>query len=132
MAGSGGRNAGVARGAAAGPGYREFVLLVALMTSLVALSIDAMLPALATIGAELGARQANDAQLILSALFLGLAVAQMIYGPLSDSVGRKPAIYLGFAPVHHRAACCPRSRPAFRRCCSGASCRGSAPRARGS
>ena len=96
MAGSGGRNAGVARGAAAGPGYREFVLLVALMTSLVALSIDAMLPALATIGAELGARHANDAQLVLSALFLGLAVAQMIYGPLSDSVGRKPAIYLGF------------------------------------
>jgi MFS family permease len=66
------------------------------MTSLVALSIDAMLPALITIGAELGAREANDAQLILSALFLGLALAQMIYGPLSDSIGRKPAIYLGF------------------------------------
>jgi MFS transporter, DHA1 family, multidrug resistance protein len=66
------------------------------MTSLVALSIDAMLPALTTIGAELGAREANDAQLILSALFLGLALAQMIYGPLSDSIGRKPAIYLGF------------------------------------
>ncbi|HSA80408.1 MAG TPA: multidrug effflux MFS transporter [Geminicoccaceae bacterium] len=80
----------------AGPRYGEFVALVALMTSLVALSIDAMLPALATIGAELGARHANDAQLVLSALFLGLAFAQMIYGPLSDSVGRKPAIYLGF------------------------------------
>jgi DHA1 family bicyclomycin/chloramphenicol resistance-like MFS transporter len=80
----------------AGPRYGEFVALVALMTSLVALSIDAMLPALATIGAELGARQANDAQLILSALFLGLAFAQVIYGPLSDSFGRKPAIYLGF------------------------------------
>jgi DHA1 family bicyclomycin/chloramphenicol resistance-like MFS transporter len=59
-------------GRGAGPRYGEFVALVALMTSLVALSIDAMLPALATIGAELGARQANDAQLILSALFLGL------------------------------------------------------------
>ena len=46
---------------AAGPRYGEFVALVALMTSLVALSIDAMLPALATIGAELGARHANDA-----------------------------------------------------------------------
>jgi len=80
----------------AGPRYREFVALVALMISLVALSIDAMLPALATIGAELGARRPNDAQLILSALFLGLAFAQVIYGPLSDSVGRKPAIYLGF------------------------------------
>jgi MFS family permease len=76
--------------------YGEFVALVALMTSLVALSIDAMLPALTAIGVELGAREANDAQLILSALFLGLALAQMIYGPLSDSIGRKPAIYLGF------------------------------------
>jgi MFS transporter, DHA1 family, multidrug resistance protein len=79
-----------------GPRYGEFVALVALMISLVALSIDTMLPALATIGAELGAPRANDAQLILSALFLGLAFAQMIYGPLSDSVGRKPTIYLGF------------------------------------
>ena len=84
-------------GSARRPRYGEFVALVALMTSMVALSIDAMLPALTTIGAELGARQANDAQLILSALFLGLALAQMIYGPLSDSIGRKPAIYLGFA-----------------------------------
>ena len=91
-----GRKAG-AFGSARRPRYGEFVALVALMTSMVALSIDAMLPALTTIGAELGARQANDAQLILSALFLGLALAQMIYGPLSDSVGRKPAIYLGFA-----------------------------------
>ncbi len=85
-----------ARASGAGPRYGEFVALVALMISLVALSIDAMLPALATIGAELGARQANDAQLILSALFLGLAFAQVIYGPLSDSFGRKPTIYLGF------------------------------------
>lgn len=92
-----GDGAATAGGSGAGPRYGEFVALVALMTSLVALSIDAMLPALTTIGAELGARQANDAQLILSALFLGLALAQMIYGPLSDSVGRKPAIYLGFA-----------------------------------
>jgi DHA1 family bicyclomycin/chloramphenicol resistance-like MFS transporter len=85
-----------ARVSAAGPRYGEFVALVALMTSLVALSIDAMLPALATIGAELGVRRANDAQLILSALFLGLACAQMVYGPLSDSFGRKPTIYFGF------------------------------------
>jgi DHA1 family bicyclomycin/chloramphenicol resistance-like MFS transporter len=91
-----GEEAPTAEGSGAGPRYGEFVALVALMTSLVALSIDAMLPALAAIGAELGARHVNDAQLILSALFLGLAFAQMIYGPLSDSVGRKPAIYLGF------------------------------------
>jgi DHA1 family bicyclomycin/chloramphenicol resistance-like MFS transporter len=79
------------------PGAGEFVARVALMISLVALSIDAMLPALPAIGAELGVRRANDAQLVISALFLGLAIAQMVYGPLSDSFGRKPAIYAGFA-----------------------------------
>ncbi len=67
------------------------------MISLVAMSIDAMLPALREIGEELGAQRANDAQLILSALFLGLAFGQVIYGPISDSTGRKRPIYAGFA-----------------------------------
>jgi DHA1 family bicyclomycin/chloramphenicol resistance-like MFS transporter len=79
------------------PGSGEFVARIALMMSLVALAIDAMLPALPAIGAELGVREANDTQLVISALFLGLAIAQMVYGPLSDSFGRKPAIYAGFA-----------------------------------
>lgn len=74
---------------------REFVALAALMISLVAMAIDAMLPALADIGQELGVASVNDTQLIVSALFLGLAIAQMFFGPLSDSWGRKPAIYLG-------------------------------------
>ncbi len=100
---------------AAGPRHGEFVALVALMTSLVAMSIDTMLPALATIGAELGARRANDAQLILSALFLGLAIAQMIYGPLADCFGRKPMIYLGLA-CSSSAVSCPPSRPPLRQC----------------
>jgi DHA1 family bicyclomycin/chloramphenicol resistance-like MFS transporter len=79
------------------PGSGEFIARVALMISLVALAIDAMLPALPAIGAELGVRHDNDVQLVISALFLGFAGAQMIYGPLSDSFGRKPAIYAGFA-----------------------------------
>lgn len=74
----------------------EFVPLMALMVSLVALSIDAMLPALPRIGLELGVEAENDQQLVISALFLGLGVGQMIYGPLSDSIGRKPAIYSGY------------------------------------
>ncbi|MDH3229890.1 MAG: MFS transporter, partial [Alphaproteobacteria bacterium] len=67
------------------------------MISLVALSIDAMLPALQEIGGDLGLHRGNDAQLVVSALFLGLAFGTMIYGPISDSTGRKPAIYAGFA-----------------------------------
>jgi MFS transporter, DHA1 family, multidrug resistance protein len=75
----------------------EFVALMALMMSLVAMSIDAMLPALAQIGDDLGAGHANQAQMVISALFVGMAAGQLIYGPLSDSIGRKPAIYAGLA-----------------------------------
>jgi DHA1 family bicyclomycin/chloramphenicol resistance-like MFS transporter len=74
----------------------EFVTLTALMVSLVALSIDAMLPALPEIGADLGVGGVNNTQLVVSALLLGLAVGQLLYGPLSDSFGRKPLIYIGF------------------------------------
>ncbi|MEJ2469074.1 MAG: MFS transporter, partial [Campylobacterales bacterium] len=38
----------------------------------------------------------NDNQLIISLLFAGMALGQLIYGPLSDSIGRKSAIYIGF------------------------------------
>jgi DHA1 family bicyclomycin/chloramphenicol resistance-like MFS transporter len=79
----------------ASPGRREFVTLVALLISLVALSIDAMLPALAAIGGDLGASGENDRQLVITFLFLGLAVAQLFFGPLSDSIGRRPAIFAG-------------------------------------
>lgn len=75
--------------------FTEFVVLMALMIALVALSTDAMLPALPEIGRELGAQQANDSQLILSLLFLGMAIGQLFYGPISDSIGRKPTIYFG-------------------------------------
>jgi DHA1 family bicyclomycin/chloramphenicol resistance-like MFS transporter len=77
------------------PRFGEFVTLTALIVSLVALSIDIMLPALQQIGGELGAPRANDSQLIVSALFVGLAAGQIVYGPLSDSIGRKPAIHAG-------------------------------------
>ena len=70
---------------------------MAVLISLVALSIDAMLPALPAIGRDLGVDNPNDPQLILSVLFAGLAIGQLFYGPISDSTGRKPAIYAGLA-----------------------------------
>ena len=73
----------------------EFIALVALTTSLVAMSIDTMLPALGRMASELGAAHPNDRQLILSVFFAGMSVGQVVYGPLSDSAGRKPALYLG-------------------------------------
>jgi len=75
----------------------EFVIMLAMMISIVALATDMMLPGLATIGHDLGVDGANDVQLIVSSLFLGFAVGQALAGPLSDSFGRKPIIYLGYA-----------------------------------
>ncbi len=76
--------------------FTEFVALMAAMTALTALSIDTMLPALSSIAQDLGAQRANDSQLVISLIFVGLSLGQLLYGPLSDSIGRKPAIYLGF------------------------------------
>jgi DHA1 family bicyclomycin/chloramphenicol resistance-like MFS transporter len=79
------------------PAMGEFVALMAFATSLVALSIDAMLPAFPDMALDLGVAQANDIQLVIALLFIGLSIGQLFYGPVSDSIGRKPAIYLGFA-----------------------------------
>ncbi len=75
----------------------EFIALIALTFSLIAMSIDSMLPALGSIAADLGARDPNDRQLVLTAFFGGLTLGQLIYGPISDSTGRKPAMYAGIA-----------------------------------
>ncbi len=74
---------------------REFVPLVALLLSLVALSIDAMLPALPAIGRDLGLSQPNHAQFVITSLFVGLGLGQAIFGPLSDRIGRRSAIHAG-------------------------------------
>jgi len=79
------------------PSYPEFVILVSMMMSLMALSIDAMLPALPQIGSDLNLQNANDRQLIVSTIFLGVAVGQFVFGPLSDKTGRKPAMYIGYS-----------------------------------
>ena len=74
----------------------EFIVLMAVMTSIIAFSIDAMLPALPQIATDLGVADVNDRQLVVIVLFIGLAMAQIAYGPISDTMGRKPAAYIGF------------------------------------
>ncbi|MBU2918769.1 multidrug effflux MFS transporter [Psychrosphaera sp. F3M07] len=73
----------------------EFICLMALLMSLVALTIDAVLPALSQLGTDLKVANENDTQLVLSSVFFGMAFGLMIYGPISDSFGRKNSIYLG-------------------------------------
>ena len=75
----------------------EFTLLVALMMSIVAISIDALLPALDAIRADIAMSHPNQAQLVVSALFFGMAIGQLICGPLSDATGRKKVLNGGIA-----------------------------------
>ena len=72
-------------------GQMEFTVLMASLSALVALAIDAMLPALKTIGDDLGAA-GNDVQMIVTFVFIGSAMGQLVSGTLSDVIGRRPAI----------------------------------------
>jgi len=74
----------------------EFVALMASLMSIVALAIDAILPALEIIGADLGTSNTGDFQLLITMIFLGLGIGSLLFGPLSDSLGRKPIVYIGF------------------------------------
>ena len=74
---------------------REFVGLMAAMMALVALSIDAVLPALDKIEHSLSITESGNTHLIVSILFLGLAIGQIFFGTLSDFTGRKPAVTIG-------------------------------------
>lgn len=74
----------------------EFVALMASLMSIVALSIDALLPALPEISSTLGVTNPVNNQLLITMIFLGLGFGQLLFGPLSDSFGRKPMVYIGF------------------------------------
>ena len=75
----------------------EFIVIMACLMSLVALSIDAVLPALNAIGIAINVVQNTNTQLLITMIFLGLGSGQLIAGPLSDSFGRKPVVFVGFA-----------------------------------
>ncbi|NRD24231.1 multidrug effflux MFS transporter [Winogradskyella litoriviva] len=74
----------------------EFIVLMAALMSIVALSIDAVLPALPNIGMHINSLGDTENQKLITAIFLGLGFGQLLFGPLSDSFGRKPMVYFGF------------------------------------
>jgi MFS transporter, DHA1 family, multidrug resistance protein len=73
-------------------GQGEFVAMMAVLFATIAFAIDAMLPALPEIAAELSPDAVNRAQLVLTAFVMGMGAGTLIAGPISDAVGRKPAI----------------------------------------
>ncbi len=76
------------------PVNKEFTVLMALLMSIVAISIDALLPALGIIGSDLAVSHPNQAQYVISVLFGGMAIGELIAGPLSDALGRKRVLYV--------------------------------------
>jgi DHA1 family bicyclomycin/chloramphenicol resistance-like MFS transporter len=78
-------------------GPRELTWFLALSMALSALGIDIMLPAFSAIRDDFGLPSASTAVAgVLTAYFLGLAVGQMLYGPLADRYGRKATLGLGY------------------------------------
>ncbi|MGB5430296.1 multidrug effflux MFS transporter [Eudoraea sp.] len=74
----------------------EFVALMAALMSIAALALDALLPALDIIGIAVGATNPAHSQLLITLFFLGLGTGPLLFGPISDSIGRKPVVYMGF------------------------------------
>ncbi|MBV1867124.1 MAG: multidrug effflux MFS transporter [Marinosulfonomonas sp.] len=75
----------------------EFVALLAFLFATVAFSIDAMLPGLPQIAAELTPDAVNRAQLLILIFMFGIGFGTIIAGPVSDAFGRKITVTMGMA-----------------------------------
>jgi DHA1 family bicyclomycin/chloramphenicol resistance-like MFS transporter len=76
--------------------YLRMALVLGLLSAIGPFAIDMYLPALPDIGQSLGA-EVGAVQLTLTAFFLSIGLGQLLYGPVSDMVGRKPPLYAGLA-----------------------------------
>jgi len=76
--------------------YAKNALVLGLLAAVGPFAIDMYLPALPTIAADLNASTAAT-QMTLMAFFIAFGICQIVYGPVSDMVGRKPPLYFGLA-----------------------------------
>ena len=74
--------------------FAKNAVILGLLTAVGPFAIDMYLPALPSIAADLQASTAAT-QMTLMAFFLSFGIFQLIYGPVSDMIGRKPPLYFG-------------------------------------
>ncbi|WP_108396429.1 multidrug effflux MFS transporter [Devosia submarina] len=75
----------------------EFIGLIAALMALNALAIDVMLPALPYMGEALGVASENERQFVISSYMLGMGIAVLAFGPLTDRFGRRAPLLAGMA-----------------------------------
>lgn len=88
--------------------YYRLALILGALTAVGPLAIDMYLPALPSIAREFGIA-VSVVQSSLASYFIGIAVGQLFYGPLSDRFGRKPMLYLGLALFMLSSIACARA-----------------------
>ena len=77
------------------PVPRERIVLYALLTSLTAISIDALLPGLRSIAHDLGSKPPWTTQHVVTLFVFGMVFGELVFGPLSDAIGRRKTLVLG-------------------------------------
>ncbi|MDB5630434.1 MAG: Bcr/CflA family drug resistance efflux transporter, partial [Tardiphaga sp.] len=74
--------------------YVRNAIVLGLLSAVGPFAIDMYIPALPSIAADLKTTTAAT-QMTLTAFFIAFGVCQIVYGPVSDMVGRKPPLYFG-------------------------------------
>jgi DHA1 family bicyclomycin/chloramphenicol resistance-like MFS transporter len=87
------------------PGTIAMTVMLATLTSLGPLSTDMYLPSLPWIARDFGVSDA-DAQFTLSIFLVGFAAGQLLFGPISDTYGRKPVLTVGLVVFTVATAFC--------------------------
>ncbi len=74
--------------------YYQLGIILGALGALGPLAIDMYLPSFPTIASELGTEQ-SAVQITVAVYFVGLAIGQAFYGPITDRVGRKLPLHFG-------------------------------------
>jgi DHA1 family bicyclomycin/chloramphenicol resistance-like MFS transporter len=79
-------------------GRREFIVLISMLMALTALAIDMMLPAFGEMRSAFGlAPDSSAVAPVVTVFLIGFGAGQLLWGPLSDALGRKRVLWVGLS-----------------------------------